>query len=180
MPEAGEKEAGQGDGFEVRMRWRGLPVVQTAILPVAVLAMVFWPVRGDDPFGGLVSGSVAVGSLAWYRVGRLRAMGCVLRIDAAGVTVAGEQTVPWGRLRRVELVRRGVVVFLPRIPEEGVLPLVPGGLRLGGARRRRRVRGELVDRYGSPMVLFVRSYGVRAQEVLDAVCVHSGGEPVSG
>lgn len=180
MTEAGQPEAGKDDGFEVRVRWRGLPLGRVAILPVALLVRVLGPFHGDEPLAGVLSGGAVAGSFLWVQAFRLSSLGCVLRIDAAGVTVAGKPVVPWERLRRVELAKRRVVVFLPRIPEEGdPLPLVPDGL-MQSARGRRRVRDELVDRYGSPMVLFTAMYGVSPREVLDAVRFHSGGDPVPG
>nr|WSX78038.1 hypothetical protein OH826_31835 [Streptomyces sp. NBC_00899] len=179
MAETGRPDAGKGEGFEVRVRWRGLPLVEMAILPAALLVRVLGPFHGDEPFAGVIPGCAVVGSLHWARAFRLRSLGCVLRIDAAGVTVAGAPAVPWERLRRVELARRRVVVFLPRIPEEGdPLPLVPDGF-IQGARGRRRLHDTLVDRYGSPMVLFTAMYGVSPREVLDAVRYYSGGEAVS-
>ncbi|CAG6397396.1 conserved hypothetical protein [Actinacidiphila cocklensis] len=163
----------------MRMRWRSVLPVQMVILPVAVLELIFGPFGRDTPLTAFVGGTMASGLLIWIRAFRLRSLGCVLRIDAAGVTVAGAPAVPWERLRRVELARRRVVVFLPRIPEEGdPLPLVPDGF-IQGARGRRRLHDTLVDRYGSPMVLFTAMYGVSPREVLDAVRYYSGGEAVS-
>ena len=162
------------------MRWRSVLPVQMAILPVAVVQLIFGPFGRADLLGGLAAGTMVSGLLIWIRAFRLRSLGCVLRIDAAGVTVAGKPVVPWERLRRVELAKWRVVVFLPRIPEEGdPLPLVPDGF-IQSARGRRRIQDTLVDRYGSPMVLFTAVYGVSPQKVLDAVRYYSGGEPVSG
>ena len=107
MAETGQPDAGKGDGFEVRVRWRGLPLVEMAILPAALLVRVLGPFHGDEPLAGVISGCTVAGSLYWAQVFRLRALGCVLRIDAAGVTVR-ERTVPWERLRRVERPNAGV------------------------------------------------------------------------
>jgi hypothetical protein len=178
--EAEQPEAGKGDGFEVRVRWRGPLLVGMAILPAAVLVWVFGPFHGDEALAGVIPGCAVVGAFYWFQAFRLKAVGCVLRIDAAGVTV-GDRTVPWGQLERVEAVRRRVVAFVPRIPGEGdLLPLVPTGSREGNADRRRRTQYWLAERYGSPMVVFTTLYGARVDEILEAVRLYSGGEPVSG
>jgi hypothetical protein len=94
----------------------------------------------------------------------------LLRIDGAGLTVSGRPTVPWSEVRKAEEAR-GAVVFFSWGAEER-LPLLPYDiLAFTGERRRRK---QLTGRFGSPMVLPTRLYGVRPAEVMSAVRTYDG------
>jgi hypothetical protein len=67
-------------------------------------------------------------------------------------------------------------VFFAWSPETA-LPMLPVGLK-GPALEARRRRRRLARRFGSPMVVFTRLYGVRRTEVVAAVRRYSADVPV--
>jgi hypothetical protein len=164
----------QDSGYEVRARWGwartgavlawGLVVagLETRNPATAHLARGFRTSCGWNAAWWLCS------CVADYV--RLRRMGCLLRIDARGLTVNGGPTVPWDEVRKAE-VGRGAVVFFSWGADKS-LPLIPSGCLPSASDRRRRDR--LTGRFGSPMVLPARLYGVRPAEVLSAVHTYDG------
>ncbi|MCZ4126183.1 hypothetical protein [Streptomyces sp. H39-S7] len=164
-------------GYEMRLRWGWGMAARTAVLAGVVTAVVLDPVDGHVTRGSVAYGCLLAAQSAFF-LGQQYALyvrGCLLRIDAAGLTVIGEPTVPWRELRKAE-VRRGALVFFPWSPETA-LPMLPVGLKSPAmdARRRRR---RLARRFGSPMVVFTRLYGVRRAEVIAAVRRYSANVPV--
>lgn len=162
-------EPGQGGGYEVRARW-GLARTWMVFAPAAVAAVVAfvlpWQVARRPCY---------VNAAVWTLLPvvdyvRFRAKGCLLRIDGAGLTVSGRPTVPWSEVRKAEEARGAVVFF--SWGDDSRLPLLPyDAFSFTTARRRRE---QLTDRFGSPMVLHTRLYGVRPAEVLAAVHAHDG------
>ncbi|WP_327287736.1 hypothetical protein [Streptomyces sp. NBC_01198] len=124
--------------------------------------------------GVLGGGVLLLSVMFWAQQLRLRSLGCLLRIDAAGVTVVGESTVPWRDLRKVEVVRRRIVAFVPRSADV-VPPIVPSGLKRLNPQR---TREKLTARFGSSLVVPTSAYGVSAEEIVHAVRTYSGGLPV--
>lgn len=163
-------------GMEVRLRFDFGRVAGTALIPLAVVLWVLDPFDGDVTLSsGVIGGGVLLLSLMfWAQQLRLRSLGCLLRIDAGGVTVVGEPTVPWRDLRKVEVVKRGFVTFVPRSADV-VLPAMPSGLR---RRNPRRTRERLTARFGSSLVVATSAYNVRVEEIVHAVRTYSGGLPV--
>ncbi|WP_031512794.1 hypothetical protein [Streptomyces sp. NRRL F-5123] len=171
--EASEPEG----GYEVWSSWGWGTVARTAVVAGIVTVTMLNPVDWQ-----VTPGSVTLGCyfMAWgaFFVGQQHALhrrGCLLRIDAAGLTVAGEPTVPWRELRKAE-ARRGAVVFFPW-SSATELPLLPVGLK-GLAMVEWRRRRRLMKRFGSPLVVPTRLYGVRRAEVVAAVRHYSGAVPV--
>jgi hypothetical protein len=166
-------------GYEVRLR-RGWGVAaRTAVLVGMVTVVVLDPVEGHVTRGSIAYGCVLAVQAAFF-LGRqysLYVRGCLLRIDAAGLTVAGEPTVPWRELRKAE-VRRGALVFFPWSPETA-LPMLPVGLKGPAVKAwRSRRRRRLARQFGSPMVVPTRLYGVRRAEVVAAVRRYGANVPV--
>jgi hypothetical protein len=156
-------------GYEVRVRWglaRTWSVFASAAIATVVVVFDPWSVpRGTGCVNAAVWGLLPIVDYA-----RLRAKGCLLRIDGAGLTVSGRPTVPWSEVRKAEEAR-GAVVFFSWGAEER-LPLLPYDiLAFTGERRRRK---QLTGRFGSPMVLPTRLYGVRPAEVMSAVRTYDG------
>lgn len=165
-------------GYEVRMHFGWGMAARVAALVGIVFAAVHSPVDGHVTRGSVAYACVLA---AWALVflGRQYALlrrGCLLRIDAAGLTVAGEPTVVWGELRKAEVWRGGAVVFFSW-SSSAKLPLLPVGLRPGRAAERRH-RKRLTKHFGSAMVVPTRLYGVRRAEVVAAVRHYSGTVPV--
>lgn len=100
---------------------------------------------------------------------RLRAMGCLLRLDTEGITVHGRPTVPWSDLREVRAVSDNkkqppAVVFIPR---PGItLPTLPTGIPLSRPNARAQA---LTKRYGSPLALHPAAMNATAPQILTAV-----------
>ncbi|MFI0717875.1 hypothetical protein [Streptomyces sp. NPDC021224] len=163
-------------GYEVRLRWDAVRVAQSLLLPLVVAAYVLYPynTRVKPPalvLGGLLLVTVVVVQRALYR---MRKTGCLIRIDPAGITVHGEQTVPWHDLDRAVVVRGRLVAFHARQPDRQ-LPLAP----VGNVRpRSARIRRQLDRRFGTQLVVSPRLYGLRAEEIVAAVRRYSGGLPV--
>lgn len=174
----GEAAAQPAGGYEVRMRFGWVMAARVAALVAIVFAAVHNPVNGHVTRGSVAYACVlAVWGL--FFVGQqyaLRRRGCLLRIDAAGVTVSGEPTVVWGELRKAEVWRGGALVFFSWSSSEK-LPLLPVGLTPGRAAERRH-RKRLVKRFGSVMVVPTRLYGVRRAELVAAVRHYGGTVPV--
>jgi hypothetical protein len=112
--------------------------------------------------------------LAVVRHVRWRRKGCLVRLDDAGVTLAGGHTVNWREISEVRDVRkhRGLV-FVPR---DGVtLPVFSIALfhlRPGTLVER------MTRRWGSPLVLLPRFLDVSRDQIIDAVRQFGGGVPV--
>ena len=100
---------------------------------------------------------------------RLRAMGCLLRLDTAGITVHDRPTVPWSDLREVReeagnKTQPPAVVFVPR---PGItLPTLPTGISLQRPNTRAQA---FTKRYGSPLVLHPGGMNATAPQILTAV-----------
>ncbi|MFI0895379.1 hypothetical protein [Streptomyces sp. NPDC020983] len=173
-------DAGAGEpqsGYEVRSSWGWRTVARTAVVAGIVAVVTLNPTDWHVTTGSVVRGCYFLG-WGMFFVGQqyeLHRRGCLLRIDEAGLTVAGEPTVPWRELRKAE-VRRGGLVFFPWSPATE-LPLLPVGPRVlsGGARRRRK---RLMKQFGTALVVPTRLYGVRRAEVVAAVRHYSGTVPV--
>ncbi|MFI0717874.1 hypothetical protein [Streptomyces sp. NPDC021224] len=176
---ATEEEAAEPEGgYEVRMHFGWGMAARVAALVAIDFAAVHNPVDGHVTRGSVAYGCVLA---AWglFFLGQqyaLRRRGCLLRIDAAGLTVAGEPTVPWRELRKAEVRRGGALVFFSWSSSEK-LPLLPVGLRPGRVAERRH-RKRLTKHFGSSMVVPARLYGVRRAELVAAVRHYSGTVPV--
>jgi hypothetical protein len=164
-------------GYEVRSSWGWGTVARTAVVVGIVAAVMLNLTDWHVTTGSVVCGCYFLGWGMFFagQQYQLHQRGCLLRIDEAGLTVAGEPTVPWRELRKAE-VRRGVVVFFPW-SSASELPLLPVGLKVlnGGARRRRK---RLMKQFGTALVVPTRLYGVRRAEVVAAVRHYSGNVPV--
>lgn len=162
--------------FEVRLDlglWR---VMRTALLPLAVVVWIVDPFDGNVTVSsGVIGGALLLLNLAfWTQQLRLRSLGCLLRIDASGVTVAGEQTVPWRDLGKVEVIKGRIVAFVPRSADVA-LPVMPSGFR---SRNPGRTRDRIAARFGTPLIVSTTAYNVRVDEIVEAVRTCSGGLPV--
>lgn len=167
--EQAAREPRQDSGYEVRARW-GLSRTWAVCAAAAIAAGIglFDPLH--VPRGTCCVSAAFWGLLPIADYVRLRAKGCLLRIDGAGLTVSGRPTVPWSQVRKAEEAR-GAVVFFTWGADEG-LPLLPYDLFSSTSERRRRK--QLAARFGSPMVLPARLYGVRPAKVMAAVRAHDG------
>jgi hypothetical protein len=166
------REPRQDGGYEVRVHWSLDRTWRVFAVIVVTAALGFfgpepWPVGG---WSSCATASWAV-LLAVADYVRLRRRGCLLRVDGAGLTVGGWPTVPWSEVRKAEVGRRGVVVFFSWGADD-TLPLLTYESR--SARNERRRRRQLTARFGSPMVLPARLYGIRPAEVMAAVHAHDG------
>jgi hypothetical protein len=108
---------------------------------------------------------------------RWRAKGCLVRLDAAGVTLSGGRVVGWDEIREVREVRRSRyadgLVFLPRDGAE--LPVFAITLFV----LRPRTQAErMACIWGSPLVLSPRTLDVSRTQIVDAVRRFSGGVPI--
>lgn len=172
----GDKKAAwdpwQRGGYEVRARWGLDRTWRTGVAAAAAVAQGLigpglWHIVG---WSSCASGAWAV-VLAVSDHVRLRRLGCLLRIDGSGLTVRGGPTIPWSDVRKAEVGRWGTVVFFSW-GADGSLPLLEyDSLSRAGERRRRK---RLTARFGSPMVLPTRRYGVRPAEVMAAVHTYDG------
>ncbi|NUP36644.1 MAG: hypothetical protein HOY76_06365 [Streptomyces sp.] len=168
-PPSGAYELRSHGGWETAARATVIAAVVTGVIP--------GPVDGHPTWGSLSYGLFLAswGVVFMARQHQLHAMGCLMRIDAAGLTVAGQPTVPWQDVRKAVVRRRAVVFFSWGIDTE--LPMLPTGYRMrNGARTRRR----LTEKFGSPMVVPLGLYGVRRAEVLAAVRTYCGKVAVFG
>jgi hypothetical protein len=171
-----EQGRGETGGLEVRLRFDFARLMGTAFLPLALLLWILDPFDGNvTVVSGVLGGAVLLLSVVfWTQQLRLRSLGCLLRIDAAGVTVGAQPTVPWGDLRKVEVVRRRLVTFVPK-SERVTLPVMPSGTR---RRDPRRTRERLLAQFGTPLVVATSAYNVGVEEIVGAVRAYSGGLPV--
>ncbi len=133
---------------------------------------VLWP---RDHFA-FVAGCIGCGCMAvllvllLITVARNRAAGWQLRIDATGVTVRGQETVPWSGLAEVRLAEVSpkrplrLVVFVPRAGVD--LPAAATLFPMPWTRASARF---LARRYGSPIVVSPVRMGVSADRIAAAV-----------
>lgn len=170
------ERAAERDGFEVRLRWSMVRVVRVVALPLLVAIYLLYPWHGSKSHGGLVLGCLfLLLQLAfWWGQYRLWRAGALMVVNGAGITVKGEPTVPWRDLDRVVVVRRRVLAFHARWPD-AELPLGTAGLR---PRNPGRQRAQLVQRYGTPLVVSPSMCGLTVRDVVDAVRRYSAGLPV--
>jgi hypothetical protein len=162
------------DELELRPSNRVL-LLAAVVLAVSALRLgvdVVWP-RDRVVFvaGCVGSAFVVAGLVLGLTVAvRTRAEGWRLRLDAAGVTVRGHETVPWSDLAEVRLAkprRRSLALFVSFIPGPGVsLPTVPTSWPL--SRLRSRI-ASLTRRFGSPIVVNTLRMGVSADQIAAAV-----------
>jgi hypothetical protein len=163
--------------LEIRAGGVGRLLLASVVLSLSQVRMA---VFGDGVFavlGKAVCGLFALLLLAVViRHVRWRRKGCLVRVDDAGITLAGEPTVGWGDVSEVREVRKGQIIGLVVIPRDGVtLPVLhitlftlrPGTLAARTARR-----------WGSPLVLFPRVLDVSRTEIVDAVRRFSSGVPI--
>lgn len=171
-----EQRGVETGGMEVRLRLDFARLVGTAFFPLAAVLWILDPFDGNvtTSSGVIGGGMLLLSSVFWTQQLRLRSLGCLLRIDTEGVTVVGEPTVPWRDLRKVDVAKRGFVVFVPR-EAEVVLPVMPSGLR---RRNPQRTRARLAERFGSSLVVPTSAYNVGVEEIVAAIRTYSGGLPV--
>jgi hypothetical protein len=128
-------------------------VLSLAVLTLCCFAKELLSPSKHLPAHALSAFSAAILVLSVLLLVRRRSMGCLLRLDVAGVTLCGLRTIPWSDLSEVRHVgatkwRAEATVFVGR---PGVaLPPVPSVMPLLRPRRR-AVR--LTKRYGSPLVV---------------------------
>ncbi|MFI0941113.1 hypothetical protein [Streptomyces sp. NPDC021020] len=163
-------------GYEVRLRWGVLRVMQSLILPLVVAAYILYPYNTRVKPLSLVLGglSLVLAAVVQRALYRMRKAGCLIRVDPSGITVHGEQTVPWRDLDRAVVVRGRVVAFHARQPDRQ-LPLAPVG---AGRPRSARIRRQLDRRFGTQLVVSPRLYGRRVEDLVAAVRRYSPGLPV--
>jgi hypothetical protein len=165
--QAAVEGAVKAGGYEIRIRGGALTAARAAVVAGCVAKVLVLLVHRSTTREILVWGStvvLVVGALTLARYEQLRRLGCLLRIDAEGLTVAGQPTLPWRDLRKTETARGAVVFF--SWGADASLPMLPDGSLPWRASRR---RDRLTERFGSPMVLPTRLYGVRSAEVMDAI-----------
>jgi hypothetical protein len=153
---------------EIRTSWSRVGQVVAAAFSSA------YPV-----IGGMRSDDVIKRAVAWLVFGtavvalsavlRMRAMGCLMRLDADGVTVRGRRTVAWSEVCAVRWVKPGrkrveAVVFLPQ--PGAVLPEFPRGIRLSHPRRS---SAALTKRFGSPLVVLPGNVDAQVSGIRAAV-----------
>src|SRR5882757_4121138 len=98
-----------------------------------------------------------------------RRKGCLVRLDDAGVTLFGGQTVSWSAISEVRDIRKKqILVFLPR--DGAVLPMLSVGMLV----RPHILEKRLTRRWGSPLVLAPRALDASADEIIDGVRRSSG------
>ncbi|MEV7778298.1 hypothetical protein [Kitasatospora sp. NPDC088351] len=159
--------------LEVRLRpWGFAPVLLGLSFPVLLsLRLLLDPSSGlSFPLGCATLAFGAGGAVFVLTVRRrLRAMGCLVRLDAEGVTVHGRRTVPWPDLSEVRWGpgggrRPAAVVFVAR---PGVtLPALPSVLPFSRPAAR---AAALTRRFGSPLVILPGGLDTTAPRILAGV-----------
>ncbi|WP_037911599.1 hypothetical protein [Actinacidiphila yeochonensis] len=122
----------------------------------------------------------ALFGLAWFVAYReyrqVRDKGTLVRIDAAGVTVLGEPTVPWADISRVLLTSRSTTEGVVFIARPGVrLPFFQPLMFL---QRREVVARRRIKDWGTPLVLVPAGLDIPARLIVDAVRCFGDGVPV--
>jgi hypothetical protein len=166
----------QGQGFEVRTVFDAGWVARR-VLVVLVLVAAFYPWGGQVRVLPVVLGCVFALLQLFLLYGQipLWRAGCMMRIDAAGVTVTGSPTVAWEELERVSLTAT-LVAFHPKEPGRE-LPMAWYGRK---PRNVQRLRERLLARFGTTLVVASNVYGLKPKDFADAVRTYSGGLPVAG
>ncbi|MFG1809622.1 hypothetical protein [Streptomyces sp. NPDC049040] len=171
-----ERQKARTGAYEVRVRRSWVWNLSRMAVSLGIALWILDPFDGNvTTSSGVIGGSVLLLNLTfWTSQFRLRALGCLMRIDAAGVTVAGQPTVPWKDLAKAEVLKQRSLVLVPRSPEVE-LPLAPTGFRPLDAQRKRR---RLTARFGSPLIVYASVYGEDMDDLVAAVRRYSGGLPV--